>query len=199
MSVCWHAITVVGAERTLRAFVAGFEAGREHQDPVLFADDAGIRESTLAERVHDVLAARSHHLVLAPDGAAAALVAALNEMGRDVDLLVGGRTTVLSAALDFKAEVFSEELAAKVRSELCDSLPPDVTVERSSGQERHEDDARGVELYAPEHAFSYRVSGRVAGALPGVLEMRRRALEFELVTVEPITLVTGALAEPTGR
>jgi hypothetical protein len=186
----WHVITVVGAEKALRAFVAGFLAGRQMRGPVLFGHDLGVGAASLSERVHDLFAAGSHYILLAPESAAIPVAAALRKRGGDADLRVESLATVLSAMMPFSAEVFSEELAVQVRSALRESLPPGVTVERFSDTEKREPDASGAALYAPEHSFTYRASGRLVGALPGVLEMRRRALDLEFVTVESITLET---------
>jgi|WetSurMetagenome_2_1015567.scaffolds.fasta_scaffold97142_2 hypothetical protein len=184
----WQQIVVVGAEKPLRAFLAGFAAGRGVRDCVLLGHDVGVGAASLSERVRDLLAAGSHHVLLAPEGIAAPLAAALGELGEDVGLRLESSAVVRSAAMSFAAEVFSEELAARVRSDLRDALPPGVALEGYGEEEHREPDARGAELYAPEHAFTFRASGRLVGPLPGVIEMRRRARRLEFVTVEAIAL-----------
>lgn len=187
MSV-WQQLVVVGAEKPLRAFVAGFAAGRGVTDCVLFGHDLGVGAASLSERVRDLLAAGSHHLLLAPAEIAAPLAAALAELRDDLDLHLERSAAVRSASTSFVAEVFSDELGARVRSEMCDALPPGVAMEEYTESERREPGARGAELYAPEHAYTFRASGRLVGPLPGVLEMRRRARRLEFVTVEAIAL-----------
>jgi hypothetical protein len=198
MSV-WHEVTVVGHEKTARAFVAGFVIGRGASDPVLFGQDVGVRAGSLSTRLHDLLAAGAHHTLLAPEAVATPLASALERLGEDLGLRLEGHAEVMSASLEFSAEVYSEVLAERVRSEMREALPPGVTLERFADHEHRASDARGTELYAPAHAFTYSASGRVAGTLPGVLEMHRRAAADEFVKLAPITLDRRELPLPTRR
>jgi hypothetical protein len=195
MSV-WIEITVVGAEKLLRAYLAGFLAGRGSHRAVLLGDDLGIRPGTLADRVHGALGGATHLVLLAPEDLAVPLVAALRRDAGDLDLHLAGCARVMSATVAFTAQVYTRELAARVRSVLRDALPPGVSLERFAETESVEPDARGPELYAPAHEYTCHTDGEAAGTLEGVLEMRRRTLELELVTVEPIALQTEPISFP---
>lgn len=187
----WLELIVTGGEKPLRAFVAGFASGGSGRDRVLFGRDAGVGGATVAARLRDLLAAGSHHQLLAPGEVAGPLATALAKAPEEIGLRLESRREVRGAAVEFAVEVYSEDLAGRVRSALCGSLPDGVALERFEESEHRDPAARGTELYAPEHAFTWRASGRLEGPLPGVLEMRRRAREIELVSIAPVELDLG--------
>src|SRR5213083_1074275 len=158
----WHELVVEGTERTLRAFVAGFLAGR-------------------GERLRALFAAGSHHVFLAPAPLAVPLAQALGERGRELGLAVERRRLVESARFSFRAEAFSREVAAQIRGALLTALPAGVRVEQRSEKEESHPEAHGPEPFAPLHEYIYRVSGDIVGPLEGVLEVWQRARTLEFV------------------
>ena len=189
----WHEIVVVGSERSLRGFVAGFVGGRALAEVVLLARDVGAEPESLAGRLRDLVSSGAHHLVLAPAAVAAELAAAIARTGGDVELRVDRHREVTAASFSFAAEAFSPEIAARIEEALHQALPPAVAIEAFDEQERDDGGARGAELYAPTHHYTYRARGRVAGELTGVIEMHRRAELLEFVKAEPIVVETRAL------
>ena len=193
MSV-WHEIIVVGGEKRLRGFVAGFVGGRALDEAILLGSDIAVEPPTLTERLRDLVTSGARHTVLAPEVVAAQLVAALGRSGADVDLHVDGHSEVVSASFEVSAEAFSPEVAARVQAALGEMLPPGVSVEAFKEEETTDGGSRGAELYAPSHDYTYRAKGRITGELTGVVEMHRRAEALEFVTAEPITVEARGIA-----
>jgi hypothetical protein len=188
----WEEITIGGPEGAARAFVAGVVAAKA-VGGALFARDLDIETESLGERLKELFAAGSHHVVLAPASVADGVVAALEAAGGHLGLHLERRRPIESASFPFRLEVFSRELAETLRAALLVSLPTGVSIaERSEAEETHPE-AHVTDLYAPLHRYIYRASGRIAGALPGVLEVRRRAGEHEVVSVGPLRLVGTAV------
>jgi hypothetical protein len=188
----WDEITIGGPEGAARAFVAGVAAA-QGAPGALFARDLDVETESLGERLKGLFVAGSHHVVLAPTPVADAVVAALEAAGSQVGLHLERRRPVESASFPFRLEVFSRELAATLRDALLVSLPAGVRVEERSEAEETHPEAHVTDLYAPLHRYVYRASGRIAGALPGVLEVRRRAGEHEVVSLGPLRLVGPAV------
>src|SRR5438876_6169315 len=61
----WHELVVEGTERTLRAFVAGFLAGRGEHAGGVFGSDVALAAGSLGERLRALFAAGSHRVFLA--------------------------------------------------------------------------------------------------------------------------------------
>ena len=179
----WHEFVIQGPEKTARAFVAGFAAGRGEHGEGVFGSDFALETESLGERLRELFATGSHHLLLAPARVAAPLAQALAERGAEVGLRVERQRIVESASFGFRAEVFSREVAESIRGAFLSSPPPGVQIEDlSEGEETHPE-AKGTELYAPMHRYIYRVSGRITGSLPGIFEAWRRAREQDFVEV----------------
>ena len=177
----WHEFLVEGSEQTLRAFVAGFLAGRGEHAGGVFGSDVALAAGSLGERLRALFAAGSHHVFLAPAPLAVPLAQALGERGRELGLAVERRRLVESARFSFRAEAFSREVAAQIRGALLTALPAGVRVEQRSEKEESHPEAHGPEPFAPLHEYIYRVSGDIVGPLEGVLEVWQRARTLEFV------------------
>ncbi len=184
----WHAIVVEGGEREIRGFLTGFLADR-HMDPgcAVLGDDVGLEHESLSERLRALLKGGQHAL-LVPHEVAAPLVEALWRAGASLGLRVADRHPVGGARFDAEARVFSREVSGQIRAAL-QLLPDGVRLERHEEQETEEADHKGVDLYAPVHDYTYRMAARVAGALGGVLEVRRRLGDIEAVTLSSLQLL----------
>lgn len=192
----WYEIIVTGTEDALRGFVAGCEASLGGTEAAIFGHDLDLEGNRLSQRLKDLFAAGSHHLVFAPPRLAEELFAALKRSGREAGLGIENVQEVTLARLPFSAEAFSREVAARIREELLSGLPPGVRGEAIEESEDYDPEARGAELYTPEHAFVYRVSGAFSGPLEGVFEMQRRARALPFVKVKPVELETRPVETP---
>jgi len=184
----WHEIVVVGSEDAARGFVAGFLGGRDLAEAVVFGHDVHVQPASLGERLRELVGVASRHALLATEAVSAPLAAALRRSGESAGLRIDTESVVAGAAFDFAAEAFSRDVAAQIESALREALPEDVRVDAYKEVETTDRGSIGAELYSPSHAYTYRAKGSIAGALPGVLEMHRRAAESEFVKAEPITL-----------
>ena len=180
----WHELVVEGAERTLRAFVAGFLAGRGEHAGGVFGSDIALAAGSFGERLKALFAAGSHQVFLAPEPLAVPLARALGERGRELGLVVERRRVVESAKFSFRAEAFSRDAAAQIR----DALLAGVRVEQRLEKEETHPEAHGPEPFAPLHEYIYRASGDIVGAFEGVLEVWQRARTLEFVETDSLHL-----------
>jgi hypothetical protein len=177
----WHELVVEGAERTLRAFVAGFLAGSGEHAGGVFGSDIALAAGSLGERLKALFAAGSHQVFLAPEALAVAVARALGERGGELGLALERHRSIESAKFAFRAEAFSRDVAAQVRGALLTALPGGVRVEQRSEQEETHPEAHGPEPFAPLHEYVYRVSGDIVGPFEGVFQVWQRARTLECV------------------
>src|SRR5437879_13061198 len=114
----WHELVVEGAERTLRAFVAGFLAGRGEHAGGVFGSDIALAAGSFGERLKALFAAGSHQVLLAPEPLAVPLARALGQRGRELGLVVAGRRVVAAAKLSCRPGAVSRAVGAQVRAVL---------------------------------------------------------------------------------
>src|SRR5438445_13408309 len=93
----WHELVVEGAERTLRAFVAGFLAGRGEHAGGVFGSDVALAAGSFGERLKALFAAGSHQVFLAPEPLAVPLARALGQRCPELGLVVDRRRVVEAA------------------------------------------------------------------------------------------------------
>ena len=185
----WHEIALHGTDEAARAFVAGFLAGRgEEPRQVLFSDALVLEPESLGERLRDLLLAGSHVVLVAPEPVAMPLADVLAQHGPEAGLHLERSRLITSASFSFRSEAFSEKVAEDIRHALLTALPAGVETKDVSEREERHPEARGVELYAPMHAYMCRTSGHILGGFAGVLEMHRRARALEFVEAGPLHL-----------
>jgi hypothetical protein len=184
----WHTILIDGGERATRAFLSGFADDRGVEPTALvLAEDAGVHVESLGERLLGLIGAGRHQLVLVVEEHAAALAQALEHAGAAAGLRLAEHHRVAGARFDFAVEAFAREVAAAVRAALR-PLPAGVTFASHEEREEEHPEAKGVELYAPQHHYAYRARGRVTGVLDGVLAVRRKLLAIEAVRLDGLHL-----------
>ncbi len=187
MSV-WHELVIEGHERTLAGFIAGVEAGIGRRLGIVRGTDLDLEKDSFVGLIRDMFSSDAHHLLFAPEESADALVNALAHHGGAVELTVSSRRRIDSGRFPFSVEVFSRELAGRIRDDLENNLPPGVEVRDFEEHERFEPDAHGPELYAPAHEYAFRAQGALSGPFPGILEMRRRAETLDFVKIGQLSV-----------
>lgn len=187
----WHKLAVKGSESVVRAFLTGLECGLGQRGVFVLAADLDMVGESLGGRLRSLFESHEHVLVFAQPDFADRAADVLSRRGSDVTLAVEGRFLVESASFRFAAETFVPAVAESIRQAMLTELPEGVSAEDVDEREEHHPDARGAELYAPEHEFSYRLKGTIRGSFAGVLEVHRRARETDLVEAGGIT-VAGA-------
>ena len=184
----WHELVIQGSEKSMRAFVLGFLAGRGSPEAGCFGSDLDLDEETLGARLKALFAAGSHHAYVAPAEIAGALAKALEERGRRIDLRVERRRRIDAAAFTFGIEAYSRDVAERLRLVFGTKLPPDVRIERRSESEETHPEAHGPEPFAPLHEYVYRASGDVVGPFAAVVEIWKQARQQDFVKLEPLRL-----------
>ncbi|HZP40459.1 MAG TPA: hypothetical protein VFD84_02990 [Candidatus Binatia bacterium] len=177
----WQELVIAGSKDAARAFVEGFLAGA--QAGGFFGADVGLEPASLGERLRELLGEGSHHAFFAPAEVVASLADAIDVHGEALGLRAEHPRDVRGAHFAFRAEAFARDAAARIRDALFVALPAGVRVEDVSEAEETHPDARAADVYAPVHAYAYRTSGRIAGALPGVVDVRGRATGCDLIHV----------------
>ncbi len=104
-------------------------------------------------------------------------------------MAVRHRRSVAGARFRFKIHVFSKEHAGRARA-IFDGLPEGVALSPDASFEEIVDEGvRGVDLYAPVHAYEMKGEGAVEGDLEGVLAGYRTCRDDEQVHPEALHIL----------
>ena len=155
-------------------------------DPVIRGTELELEPAAFSDRVRALLGARTHQILFAPEPAARELDAAVR---RDPEIRREDLREITSAAFDFQVEAYSEAVRDDIRGFLCSSLPEGVQLTGFHEQEERDPEAKGVELFAPAHEFTWRAEGTIEGDPTGVLDLQRRAVAHDFCHPGPLRIV----------
>jgi hypothetical protein len=164
-------------------FIQGFLRSRGFAGTVLDAEAEGFHCAGLREQLREALhpAAETLHLLVPVDLVPAILDAVDDSSKAGRPMAVRQRRAVGGAWFRFTVHVFSKEHARRVRA-IFNNLPEGVALSADASFEEIVDDGvRGVELYAPVHAYEMNGEGAVEGDLEGVLAVHRACRKDEQV------------------
>ncbi len=181
----WYELLIEGQEDALESLLA---------DPrgVIRGSELRLAESSLADRILKFLNAQTHHLVFASAARTREIVQVIRQ---NPDLKLEGMREVLGGRFGFKAEAYNREIGQKIHDALNENLPAGIDCVDLEKEETNPE-AKGVEMFAPVHAYVYKARGTIVGTPPGILEMNRRLCRLDFVHEEPLELECREAAEP---
>lgn len=185
-------LVVEGSSDAMRAFLAGWSAGRDMKRDdlrrrVLWPDDWGIKIDSTIKEILDTILPRGGFTVLLADEVVATIASALEPWEERLGLRVRSRHPVRGARFEFKFEIFARDQARDARK-IFESVPEGVEVADYEIEEHTDPKAKGSEMYAPAHEYVCRARGAVEGALRGVLEVHERARRHERIKTTDVEL-----------
>lgn len=181
----WFELLIEGKEDTLESLLEGDSA------EMFRGSELRLAESSIADRILELLHAQAHHLVFASAVQARELIRRIHE---HPDLKLEGIREVLGGRFGFEAEAYNREVGKKIHDTLSSDLPPGIDCLDLEKEEIHPD-AKGIELFTPSHEYIYKARGTIVGTPPGILEMNRRIVRLDFVHEEPMELETREASE----
>jgi hypothetical protein len=185
----YHEIVFEGSLPVVRAFLMGLYLGKGWAVPFLCSDDHGIHGESGGHKVLEkIKLTKALTYVLVIDRHVPVIAEAAHAAQTTLGLAVRRDRAVREAEFDYTFAVFDRRGAAKLRALLAQSGPDLV---RTVLEEREATDpkGKGVEIYTPEHEYSFKGAGTVRGELLLVLAYRNALRRFEQVTLEKVKLV----------
>ena len=168
-------------------FVEGFRLGRDPKAPVWFAGREELGLDGFLTKLREALKMEVHAVMT--DQLADGLKAALADAPL-VDLEITDTREVTGASLPFKFKCFSRDAAGEIRRILQEDIPEGVLLEDYREEEKVNPDAKGVELYAPTHEYTFEGKGIFRGDIAGIIEVAHQLAEDDFISASKIQLDT---------
>lgn len=176
----WYELLIKGSEDELESLLQG-------RGEVIRGSELRLASESFTDRILELLHARKHHVVFAPESQA-------RELARHARL--EGIREVVEGRFGFKAEAYNPEIGEKIHDALNSDLPDGIMCVDLEKEVR-DPDAKGVELFTPVHDYVYKSRGTIVGTPPGILEMNRRLCRLDFVHEEPLELVCRPASLPS--
>ena len=185
----WYELLIEGTGDRVDAIVSDKPADERG---IFRGEDLALHAGSFPERVLELLGAKTHHLLFAPADQARELI---RRIEADPDLRLERVREVRGAAFAFEAEAYSHPVAEKIKKALHDDLPAGVSLDCNESEE-HDPSAKGVELYAPAHAYTYRATGHFTGPPPGIFTLHQRMQDIDFVKEKALEIDGQEVASP---
>ncbi len=180
-----------GKYETIWGMLEGFLLANGEKWEFWFSRKSGIETETFAEAILEwgALRSRLHHVVLDKD------------FHRELQKRIGGRDDlklikaeytksareIKSASFKFEARAYAKKYGSEIK-EILTKLPAGIKIEGCKPSESINESAKGVELYAPEHDYTFKVDGTATGDFRAILDFRKKLEDHPLVEVSLISL-----------
>jgi len=184
----YREMIIEGPERLVRGFVLGVIAAHGHVDGrVFFSADEEINTQSLMGYLADWVGIKEHVVhAIVEEQAATRLVEAI-ERDHHLKLELRSDREVLEASFEFRYEIFAPVYARRVH-DILNSRAPGIVITGWNPEVESDPDARGPELYAPDHHWAERAHGRVSGSFAGMLELYRACRNEQLIRLGNLEL-----------
>lgn len=187
----YYEVVFEGKYETIWGMLEGFLLANNEKWEFWFSRKSGIETETFAEAILEwgSLKSRLHHVIMDRD------------FHRELQKKIGDRDDlqliraeytksareIRAASFKFTAKAYAIKYGSEIK-EILSKPPAGVTIENYKPSETIIESARGVELYAPEHDYTFTAEGIATGEFRSILDFRKKLGDHPLVEVSLITL-----------
>jgi hypothetical protein len=187
----YYEVVFEGSYNIICGMLEGFLLGKNVKWEWYSSKEAGIETETFTEIIKEwaSLKTRLHHIVLEEDFYNA-FQNSLKERSdlRHVKLkYTKSARLIKSCSFKFTANAFAKKYGEEIK-EIIAAPPAGVIIENYTPVEETDQSAKGVELYAPVHDYTYRGEGTASGEAGAIIAFRKVLDDHPLVQVSGIKL-----------
>lgn len=188
MSKTFYEFKILGPKLLCKGLAAGFLEGRGIEGLFYLASEQDVETHGLLERIEEkVHLVGEHAHLIVEESIREAVEEAIGGTADALGLKIERRRKVMGSSFLFRYEAFNREHGEALKA-LFEGLPAGLAMaEGYSPEEVIHEDSKGVEGYAPEHAYTIKAEGKVSGEVDALLGFRRKIVdEFALVKAEKV-------------
>jgi len=192
----YYEIVLEGHYNAIYGLLNGFLLGKNRDWIFHFSKKAGIKTETLSEIIVDWISLKNkiHHVIL-EDSFYKELkksVEKTNKSRKEKSEFVNlkylkSAKLIKKAQFNFHAKTFARQYAGEMKL-MVKNLPAGIVLQNYKPVEKEVKDAKGVELYAPEHEYTFEASGTISGSVDKVIALRKKLDDYPLIEADKIQL-----------
>jgi len=191
MTHVYYEVVFEGHYRAINGLLEGFRLGSGKDWNFFFSDDAGIKTETLTEIILEwiTLKTKLHHVIMEEDffKAFEKGVAGVKDSEFVNKKYIRSSAVIKDASVNFEAKTYGQKYGNEIKA-LMNNLPDALVMHDYNPIEKHRDESKGAEMYAPEHDYIYEAKGRITGPIDSLAAFRKELEDHPLVAVKEIEL-----------
>jgi hypothetical protein len=184
MATEFYELIIKGKEKVIDSFLKGYFLGRQVKKGVYLCDENHISE----DPVRDIFRLKHYvHLICRTD-VKKSIESAIENAPRELELKLHDERKVSRAKFSFKFEIFNKKMGTALKR-LLNKPPKEVQIVGLEAAEDFNPEAKGVEMFAPLHDYSYTGEGSVEGDIEAVIQYYHKLSAIDLFNATEINLL----------
>jgi hypothetical protein len=185
----FYELVIEGPYILIKGFITGLLIGSKNMGTVIYNKEKSIKRESFSELLKEWIGVSEHltHVIISSD-IYEMVTREIETSFDDINMKVISSKKIRKACFEFKYEAFAERYGIELKNFFKD-LPSGVSLlpDYKPVEEIHKE-AKGIELYAPEHDYKVSAEGTVEGPLPEIIGLYEQAKEKDLIKLKEITL-----------
>ena len=191
MSKKYLEVVLEGHEKAVQGLLEGFTLGTNIECHYYLSKDWGIKTETFMEAVLEwiSLKAKLHHVIMNKE-----MFNSFDKAIKDSTALVVANKNIIKsskeikgASFTFEANTYGKKYGEEIK-QLLSKTPKGIKLENYAPKEEVQEDAKGVEMYAPDHDYIFEAKGTISGDVHDVIEFRKILDDHPLITPDEIKI-----------
>lgn len=191
MARTYYEVVLEGHLDTIFGLLEGVKIGAGKKWDYYFSKQVGVKRETFSEAVKEwiSLGGKLHHVLIEEDflNFLKSAMSGLPEKAPIGMKFLKSQRKIRSGSFKFEFKAYSSKIAAEVK-QLIEGLPSDLVLEGYNPKEKVDKDAKGVELYTPDHEYVFEGEATLKGPLPELIRARSALNSKSYVEVDQIAL-----------
>ncbi len=191
MAKNYYEVVIEGNYRTIFGMLEGYRMGAEKPWLYYFSRLVNVKRETFSEVVREwvTLGNKLHHVIIEEEflNALKASVAKHGDNKKFGTGFLKSEKKIKGAGFRFEFTAYARKFAEEIKS-IVNGLPAGLALSEYEPKEKVAKDAKGVELYSPEHEYTFEGSGKVSGGIAEVIETWIKFEEHPLIHPESIDI-----------
>lgn len=191
MARTYYEVVLEGHLDTIFGLLEGVKIGAGKKWDYYFSKKVDVKRETFSEAVKEwiSLGAKLHHVLIEEDFLNF-LKSAMSGQPENASIgmkFLKSQRKIRSGSFKFEFKAYSSKIAAEVK-QLIESLPAELALEGYNPKEKVDKEAKGVELYTPDHEYVFEGEATLKGPLPELIRARSALNSKSYVEVDQIAL-----------
>ncbi len=187
----YYEVIFEGDKEIIFGFLSGYTLGSGKKTFFDISDNVEVKGESLSMSIKEWLSLKNHaHHAIMEESFFQAVDSALKQNNILKDMGLSGIQSyreIVSGVFEFNATTYGRKYANEIK-QIVENLPTTLKLEGYAPKEEVDKDGKGVELYSPDHEYSFTAEGKISGEIKDVIHIQKKMDEHPLIEAGKIQL-----------